>query len=175
MLLIQKGHSALCCWTASAASAGGMSWCSNTGKAMNRDFETIRKPRAIQTGRCLFRLVWKGLLLCKCHAWCSQKSVSTEIMRASRLPADTSKSSSFFLNSKENFKYIYTSPHLGSISYIYNLKASKLSHWAEIKLSCWDADVQLPCLFSCIQTDSVSTVSIYYLILDWCEWIIAKD
>lgn len=39
--------------------------CTNIQKAIIRDLEAIRKPRAIQS-RCLFHVVWKGLLLCQC-------------------------------------------------------------------------------------------------------------
>lgn len=83
----KKEETAMC--DARAMFIDDMLLCSSIGKAIIRDAENIWKPRAVQSGRCLFLVALEQQLV-SCP--CSQKSVNMETGGVPRLPADTSKS-----------------------------------------------------------------------------------
>lgn len=115
------------CWCACAVSVGSVPGCSNIGKAIKGDFKAIRKPRAIRS-RCLFLVVWKGLLLGQCP------EVSEHGNECSQIASQHFKEFELFLSSTETLKIKinkkkilpkqqrtkYTSPRFSFILYIYS-------------------------------------------------------
>lgn len=85
------------CWCACAVSVGSMPGCSNIGKAIKGDFKAIRKPRAIRS-RCLFLVVWKGLLLGQ------RPEVSEHGNECSQIASRHFKEFELFLSSTETLK-----------------------------------------------------------------------